>query len=279
MTIIDNDYQTPTQDQVSVGVAQQIGQKFAVQMDYVHTRGFHEPRARSINFFEDPATHLPRDPRIFGRPYPQFIDITLYETTAKSEYDGWQFGFKGSNFGPSWMRSQLSGSYTLSWTYSDHESNRFDTVTNPFNLADEWAFSRSDQRHRFIVNGVTRFRGDIQAAVIFLAGSKRPINTRTTLDPFGTGTGRWLDATGRTVGRNSQRTTKNDYKLDLRLSKEVRVAQLRLEGLIEAFNVLNTKNLTNFNGVVFSNTYLQAANSTDTFYQPRQLQLGFRISF
>jgi hypothetical protein len=57
-------------------------------MDYVHTRGFNEPRARSINFFEDLATHLPRDPRVFGRPYPQYIDITLYETTAKSEYDG-----------------------------------------------------------------------------------------------------------------------------------------------------------------------------------------------
>jgi hypothetical protein len=147
------------------------------------------------------------------------------------------------------MQSQLSGSYTLSWTYSDHESNRFDSVTNPFNLADEWAFSASDQRHRFIVNGVTRFRGDIQAGMIFFAGSKRPINTRTNLDPLGAGVGRWLDATGRTIPRNSERTTKNDYKLDLRLSKEVRVGHLRLEGLLEAFNVLNTKNFGNFNGL------------------------------
>jgi outer membrane receptor protein involved in Fe transport len=279
MLIIDNDYRTPAQDQVSIGIAQQIGQRYAVQMDYVHTRGFNEPRARLINFFEDLATHLPRDPRIFGRPYPQYIDITLYETTAKSEYDGWQFGFKGTNFGPEWMQSQLSGSYTLSWTYSDHESNRFDSVTNPFNLADEWAFSASDQRHRFIVNGVTRFRWDIQAAVIFFAGSKRPINTRTNLDPLGAGVGRWLDATGRTIPRNSERTTKNDYKLDLRLSKEVRVGHLRLEGLLEAFNVLNTENFGNFNGVYGALTYLQPANSTDVFYQPRQVQLGFRVTY
>jgi hypothetical protein len=37
---------------------------------------------------------------VFGRPFPQFIDITRYETTAKSDYDGWQFGFQGRDFGP-----------------------------------------------------------------------------------------------------------------------------------------------------------------------------------
>jgi hypothetical protein len=279
MTVIDNNYQTPTQDQISIGVAQQLGQTYAVQMDYVHTRGFHEPRARGVNFFEDTARHLPLDPRIYGRPFPQYTDVTLYETSAKSQYDGWQFGFKGNDFGPQWMRSQVSGSYTLSWTYSDHEGNRFDPVTNPFNLADEWSFSASDQRHRFIANTVTRLRWDIQLAAIFFAGSKRTINTRTNLDPFGTGTGRWLDATGRTIGRYSERTPNNDYKLDLRLSKDVRVGHLRLQGLIEGFNVLNTKNLSNYNGVFGSLTYLQPATSTEVFYQPRQVQLGFRITY
>jgi hypothetical protein len=248
-------------------------------MDYVHTKGFNEPRSRSINFFEDPATHLPRDPRISGRPYPQFIDITRYETTAQSKYDGWQVGFQGRDVGPSWGRSQFSGSYTLSWTYSDHESNRFDGVTNPFNLADEWAFSASDQRHRFVANGVSRLPWDVSVSAILFAGSKRPINTRTNLDPFGTGTGRWLDATGRTIARNSERTRKNDYKLDLRLSKDVVLRRVRLQGLVEAFNVLNTENLTNYNGVFGSLTYLQPAPSTDIFYQPRQVQLGFRVTY
>jgi len=279
MIVIANDYKTPTQDQVSIGVAQQIGAGYAVQMDYVHTKGFNEPRARRINFFEDPATHLPRNPTNFGRPFPQFIDITRYETTARSKYDGWQFGFQGRDIGPAWLRSQFSGSYTLSWTYSDHESNRFDGVTNPFNLSDEWAFSSSDQRHRFIVNEMTRLKWDISVSAIFFAGSKRPINTRTNLDPFGTGTGRWLDPAGNTIARNSARTEKNDYKLDLRLSKDVRIGHMRLQGLVEAFNVLNTKNLTNYNGVVGARTYLQAATSTDTFYQPRQVQLGFRGSY
>jgi len=215
----------------------------------------------------------------FGRPFPQFLEITRYETTAKSEYDGWQFGFQGREIGPARFKSQLSGSYTLSWTYSDHETNRFDNVTNPFNLADEWSFSASDQRHRFIFSDTSRLPWDISVSAIFFVGSKRPINTRTNLDPFGSGIGRWLDATGRTIGRYSLRTEKNDYKLDLRIAKDVRIGHIRLQGLAEAFNILNTRNLANYNGVVGALTYLQAANSTEIFYQPRQVQLGFRVSY
>jgi hypothetical protein len=278
IVVIANDYKTPTQDQVSIGIAQQIGRRYAVQMDFVRSNGFNEPRARSINFFEDPVTHLPIHPRN-GRPYPQYIDITHYETTAGSRYTGWQLGFQGRSIGPEWMPSQVSGSYTLSWTRSDHESNRFDGVTNPFNLADEWAFSASDQRHRFIVNTVTRLPWDVQIGAIFFAGSSLPINTRTNLDPFGSGTGRWLDATGRTIGRNSERTPTNDYKFDLRVAKTVEVGRVRVQGIVEAFNLLNTKNLTNYNGVFGSNTYLQPASSTNIFYQPRQLQFAFRVTY
>ena len=288
---IANDYRTPTQDQVSVGIAQQIGSRVSVQMDYVHSDGFNEPRARSINFFEDPVLHVPIHPTrgialglsANGRPYPQYNNITRYETTAGSEYDGWQFGWQARSVGPEWAKSEIAGSYTLSWTYSDHESNRFDGVTNPFNLADEWSFSAADQRHRFAANASTNLKWGIQVATIFFAGSKRPINVRTTNDPYGSGAGRWLEANGATgavIARNSERTTKNDYKLDLRLSKSIATAsRLKLQGIVEAFNVLNTKNLTNFNGIVTASTYLQPASSTDVFYQPRQLQFAIRVTY
>ena len=99
-------------------------------------------------------------------------------------------------------------------------------------------------------------------------------------NPFGQGTtGRWLDATGRTIGRNSERTPNSDYKLDLRLTKTVVMSKVRLQGIVEGFNILNTKNLTNYNGLYGSNTYLQPASSTEIFYQPRQLQFGFRVTY
>src|SRR6185503_12204360 len=61
IVVIDNNYRTPTADQVSIGLAQQIGSRMSFQMDYVYSNGFNEPRARSINFFED-ANHLPISP-------------------------------------------------------------------------------------------------------------------------------------------------------------------------------------------------------------------------
>ena len=52
ITMIGNDYATPRQDQVSIGIAHQFGDH-AVQLDYVHSKGVNEPRSRNINFFED----------------------------------------------------------------------------------------------------------------------------------------------------------------------------------------------------------------------------------
>jgi hypothetical protein len=66
---------------------------------------------------------------------------------------------------------------------------------------------------------------------------------------------------------------------NVRLSKTVDVGRIRLQGIVEAFNLLNTENLTSYNGVFGSNPYLQPASSTDTFYQPRQLQSAFRVNY
>ena len=128
---------------------------------------------------------------------------------------------------------------------------------------------------------------DIQASAIYFLGSPRVINVVTSNDPFGLGyTGRWLETaaqcpcTGATVPRDSQRTIGYDKKLDLRLSKSIKMrGHVTAQGVLDAFNVLNTRNVTNYVTNVFSRTYLQPASSTNLFYQPRQVQLGFRISY
>ena len=55
--------------------------------------------------------------------------------------------------------------------------------------------------------------------------------------------------------------------------------RVRVQPIVEAFNILNTKNLTNYNGIVTASTYLQPASSTDMFYQPRQLQFAVRVLY
>lgn len=283
ITVLGNDYATPRSDQVSIGMAQQIGMRYAVQADFVHTKGVNEPRQREVNQFEDPDTHLPRNPAQFGRPFPQYVRITRYETSAKSKYDGLQLGFTGRSTARR-IGYQYQGSYILSKTYDDHTGNRFSAVSNPFDLADEYAYASTDQRHRFIANVLVSLPYDLNVSAIYFAGSKRPINVTTNNDPFGiasssAGNGRWLNAAGDVVPRNSERTLQNDYKLDLRLSKTVRLARVRLEGIVDAFNVLNTGNISSYGNVVGSAAYLTPNQSAAAFYQPRQIQFGFRVSY
>ena len=59
----------------------------------------------------------------------------------------------------------------------------------------------------------------------------------------------------------------------------MRVGRVGLQGIVEAFNVFNTWNRTNYNASFGSATYLQPSSSTNLFYQPRQMQLGFRITY
>jgi hypothetical protein len=260
----------------------------------VHSRGYNEPMTPSVNFFEDPVTHLPQSPARFGRPYPAYTTITMTTSTGKSAYDGLQLGVNART-----RRLTLGATYTLSRTYDNHNGNRGGTPTNWFNLADEYTYASSDQRNRFVVNAVTMLPYDVQASAIFFVGSPRPISVGSNLDPFGLGyTGRWLDATGNTIPRDSERTgcsacfpvTINgvttlegvsgwDRKLDLRFAKSVRVQHVTLQGMMDIFNVLNIRNATGYTTNYFSRTYLQPSSSTNLFYQPRQIQFGFRVSY
>ena len=174
----------------------------------------------------------------------------------------------------------MGGTYTLSRTYDNHNGNRGGTPTNWYNLDDEYTYAGSDQRHRVVVNAVSTLPYGIQASAIYFIGSPRTINVGTNLDPFGLGyTGRWLDATGKTLPRDSERTA-TDKKIDIRVSKSVKVpGNVTLQGVLDVFNLFNTKNLTGYTTNYFSRTYLQPSSSTNLFYQPRQVQLGFRITY
>src|SRR5260370_11181574 len=123
-------------DQVSIGLAQQLGPTYAMQIDYVHTKGRFEPMTPSINFFEDPVTQLPLSPAVYGRPFPQYTNITMTTSTGKSLYDGLQAGFKGQS-----ARLTVGATYTLSRTYDNHNGNRGGTPTNWFNLDDEYTYA------------------------------------------------------------------------------------------------------------------------------------------
>ncbi len=277
-TLLATDYETPVQEQYTVGLAQRVGEHYAFQLDVVHIAGRHQQMSRNINLFEDPVTHLPRNPTVVGRPYPQFINVTRYESVGRLRYDGLQLGFD-RNAGPA-GRFRLQASYTLSWSKGHTQANRFGAVTNPFNLEDEYSYLITDQRHRLLVNSTARLPWDFDVAAIFFAGSPTPLNITSTLDPFRSGTGRWLDATGRVLPKNGERRAKGDYKLDLRVTKSVRAGgRVALQAVVDVFNSLNTKNYGSYGTSFGSATYLQPVPTTNLFYQPRQFQFGLRLTY
>jgi hypothetical protein len=273
-------YQTQQQDQYSIGLARQLAERGSFQIDYVRARGRFMPMSRRINYFQDPTTLLPLNPSAYGRPFPAYGNITRLESSGRSAYDGIQSAFawrRGAN-----GRVDVNVSYTLSWTKTSADVDRFGFVNNPFNVDAEYATSLNDQRHRVVASVQSSLPWDLTLSGIFLVGSPYPVNITTSLDPFRLGyTGRWLDASGNTLAKNSVRTGKWDSKLDIRAMKAIRGGKVRVDGIVDVLNLLNQ---TNYDprqyGTVYGTTrYLQPGSSTNLFYQPRSVQLGFRVSY
>ena len=87
LVIMSNDYNAPRQDQVSIGIAQQVNNRTAIQADVVHLSGSFLPMSDSINFFQNTTLNVPINPTVAGRPYPQYVNITDYITTGTARYD------------------------------------------------------------------------------------------------------------------------------------------------------------------------------------------------
>jgi hypothetical protein len=79
--------------------------------------------------------------------------------------------------------------------------------------------------------------------------------------------------------KNGERMLENDFKLDLRIVKAVRLHRVQLQGIMDIFNALNTENWGSFGTTFGTSTYLVPGSSTNLFYQPRQVQFGFRTTF
>jgi hypothetical protein len=280
LVIMANDYQAPRQDQFSIGFAQQFGSRYALQADVVHLNGDFLQMSRSINFFENMTLGVPINPLVAGRPYPNFVNITRYESTGSSRYDGLQIGLTGRRAPNGRFGFDLG--YTLSSTKGSTDANRFGAVNNPFNLNDEYAYTVADQRHRLVatVNGYLPW--DVSMSAILFLGSPRPINIGSSLDPFGSGTGRWLNANGDVLPKDGARALYWDKKIDLRFVKNIKIASRpNLQGMLDIFNVFNTANYdpSQYGSQFGSKTYLQPAFSSNLFYQPRMLQVGVRLTY
>jgi hypothetical protein len=281
VTTIDPQIESSYNQQASLQIERQLSDSTSLSLGYLHTRGLHLILSRNVNVPRAPASAgLPN----LGRPDPRFANVSRFESSGDSNYDGMTVSLN-RRF-QKWFGMRLS--YTLAKALDDAGNAFFFTPQDNFNLRDDHGLSDNDQRHRLTLSGmfetprqVKGFAGRVvsgfQLSYIFSYGSRLPFNIVTGADRnFDT------NVNDRPVGVSRNSGKGFDFaSLDVRLSRRFQLTEkLQLETLVEGFNVLNRANLQ-----LPNNTFGTGATALPSFGQPtaaadpRQLQFGLRLSF
>jgi len=190
------------------------------------------------------------------------------------------------------------GNYRISYTYAKALDNVgeffFSSPIDNFNIWQDYGRSDDDQRHRFVFNCTIhapmskantpwkRITNGFQLGTMMQYYSALPFNITAGANTV-QGTGTRPTFNGAFISRNAG-TGFDFFNLNARLSRTFPITErLRLEGIAEAFNLLNHTNGVTLNGTFGTGAY--PTNPLSTFKQvtavadPRTLQLALRVSF
>jgi hypothetical protein len=284
VTTIDPNIRSAYSQQANLQVERELSGAMSLSVGYLHVRAEHIILSRNVN-----VPRFAASAGVFnlGRPDSRFGNVSRFESSGDSFYDGMVVSFK-RRFRP-W--TQMRVSYTLSKAIDDVGNAFFFSPQDNFNLRDERGLADNDQRHRLALSGSFEApnAGDREPALrralsgfllsyIFQYGSRLPFNVVT-------GTDRNNDTnvndrpTG--VGRNTGRGF--DFaSLDLRLSRRVNFSEhTNLEVIAEGFNVLNRANLQLPNNTLNPSnpSTLVSFGRPTAADNPRQIQFGLRLNF
>jgi hypothetical protein len=282
ITRIDPNIKNSYSEQFNLQVERALPGHSSLSVGYIHLRGLHLILSRNLNVPRFPASAGVAN---LGRPDPNFGNIGQFESSGESKYDALVVAFNRRAAG--WAGFRVS--YTFSKSIDNAGNFFFSSPQDNFNLNGERGPSDNDQRHRLTLSGsfdaprkmngsfLRRALKDFQLSYIFSYASPLPFNVLTGNDRnFDTN----FNDRPAGVGRNSGRGF-NFASLDLRLSRKFHLTErLGLETIIEGFNVLNRANFQIPNNVFGAGqTPLPSFSQPTAANDPRQLQLGLRLSF
>jgi len=269
---IDNSYS----QQANLQIERELSPSTSISAGYIHLRGLHLILSRNVNVPRFPASAgVPN----LGRPDPRFGNISRFESSGDSSYNGLALSLN-RRF-KSWMGARVSYTYSKA---IDNAGNFFFSSPQDNNfLLGERGLSDNDQRHRLAISGTieaTRRRSDqwwrraindFQLSYIFTYASPYPFNIQAGAD-LNNDTNNNDRPPG--VGRNTGKGF--DYaSLDLRVSRRFHFTESwSLEGIAEGFNLFNRANMQSPNNVIGARLGQPLAAA-----DPRQVQFGLRISF
>jgi outer membrane receptor protein involved in Fe transport len=242
--------------QYSGGLSHNFGRGLTIDADYVHADGRDMPVFVDDNITLEDGVYSARDRRFARILTLKNVGTSRYNALLTQAQYRWGSGHSGV-------------SYTLSKATSNNDGGIFGgSATNPFDLSEDRGSDSADRRHNLVLNGscIFPFAVQLSGIVIFRSAAPYSVSTRFQLDadPF----------KDRPEPRNSRRGD-SERTVDVRLSKIVRIGELRITGFWEMFNALNTDNFINYAGSLQSTSFSQPLAALDK----RRQQVGFRIEF
>jgi len=245
-----NDFQNPRALQAGFGMDQEIGHGFVVSGQFNYINAVHLERNRDYNLPQ--PTLRAADGRFIyargNRPLPQYGQITLRESSARSMYRGGSFSVR-NNAG---KRIQFGAQYTLAQAYDDDSNERDATCCrydNAANFQAEYGYSSYDIRSQFSGWALYNLPYGLHVSASMVASTGQPIdplagaNVDTDTKSQSAGGDRAFMAVGKPFPRNYFRN--EGWKtVNLRVMKDFKLGEKYMVQLsAEMFNLFNFKNV------------------------------------
>ena len=270
----------PYSYQAAIGLQRQLADTLGVDVDYVYNGNRDVPRDMAINLTYNQATgaNYPISD-ISRRAYPEWGFVHLTFNGSRSNMHSLQTALTKRMS----QRWQASGTYTMSMLKDAYPRPRSGITEVPFptqpDLGGEYTLAAGDQRHRAVINGLWELPYSFQLSGLYFFGSGERRDTHWGVDLRGIGGGTRASETrlrpnGTIVPRNNF-VGKPIHRVDMRIQRQFPLGgRMRIDGLLELFNVFNRANYLTFTVEEVSPSYgLPSASPA------RLLQLGFRLAF
>lgn len=300
--VIAHDFKFPRTWQSSIGFQKQLSTVLGFEMDLTHWKEYNRSRGLDINTVLNPATGYPVQG---GFADTRWGPILWLGSGGKADY----LALSNALHRRFANRFQAGVTYTVMFYANDNQpTNSFGpSADNPLDLdnPEEWARSQEFQRNTLRFNGIWNLGWDVTVSGAYQYGSGNYYNTSVSGNPYGKNraalalTNRlYLGATPATIGgvagdryegpavlNNGERVPRNVlrgdpiHKVDMRVTKSVRLGGVQLQGIVEVFNVFNHANYGSYNAVVNTATFGAPQQNLGNTYRPRTGQLAFRVQF
>jgi hypothetical protein len=273
-------HQEPYSYQSSIGIERQIASTMAVSADFVSIEGRGEGGRgffnRNINLTYNPETgaNYPFTDKS-RRPYPNWGPVVQEQFGVETSSRALDLSFQKRMS----QRWQASGTYTLGylWDYEPPPDVGFPLAPD---FGGERTLSVLDQRHRAVLNGIWEPGLGFQLSGLYFYGSGQRFATTYGGDrrQMGAASTNRLRPDGTIVPRNNF-VGRPIHRLDMRFQRRFNLGHVKLDGMLEVFNLFNHENYGTYVTNEASASYGQPSANVNVAYQPRMAQLGFRVTF